>query len=193
MAAVSALIKRIERLSHELLDEETWEHTQRVRKRALLFAASEHLSEDQKQVLEIAALLHDICVANGIPDHGQEGAEQARRILINLDLPTDVINRVCHCIETHNEFAKTRPQTPEAKILSDADAFEFVGPLGIVRIALGSKRSESDSARSVKDRILITGKKRAEQLYTEAGKKAFNSWWEREKQFFDDFEHQLAE
>ncbi len=192
MVLATAQLKRLEILVHDVLDEEAWEHTQRVRKRALSFALYERLSIEQKEVLETAAILHDICVSSGISEHAQEGADQARRVLINMDVPTEFINRVCHCIETHNEFAKARPQTIEAKVLFDADSFEFIGPLGIVRFGLCFKKSEADSTRSLKDRIYVAGKKRMDQLYTEAGKKAVQEYWEYEKQFFAELEKQLS-
>ena len=90
-------------------------------------------------VLKLAALLHDIARVeedldeSGNIDHAVLGAQEAEKILRRYGFSTDIIEAVKHCIETHRYRSNRKPQTIEAKILSDADKLDVIGAVGIAR------------------------------------------------------------
>ena len=91
-------------------------------------------------VLKIAALLHDIGRINerkslDKKNHAEISAEMALEFLDsnNFNLSKDDINNVIHAIRTHSFSMKLKPETLEAKILSDADKLDAIGAIGIYR------------------------------------------------------------
>ena len=78
-----------------------------------------------KEILEISAWLHDIQkIRDGKRDlHHVNGSNEAETILRNLKFPEEKIQKVKHCILTHSSDKKYPPESKEAKILHNADAF----------------------------------------------------------------------
>lgn len=111
------------------------EHTERVLKNAL------HIAKKEKANLEIvtlAALLHDVgrkeeIKLKKIICHAELGAKIAKNILINHNYPSEKVEQVIHCIETHRFRKNNPPQTIEAKCLFDADKLDSIGAVGIGR------------------------------------------------------------
>ena len=112
------------------------EHVERVVRLARYIAEREGAD---LEVVTVAAELHDI--ARDHPDHAREGAHRARKILEGRGYPPDFIERVCHCIEAHSFSGGVKPQTLEARILSDADKIDAMGAVGIARAFLHSGES----------------------------------------------------
>lgn len=115
-----------------------WDHTERVLELCLRIGKKE---KADLEVLRLAAILHDIGRgdedrSNGRICHGQKGADLARRILERHGVEEDKIARVAHCIEAHRFRGGRRPQSPEAKILFDADKLDSIGAVGIGRAFL---------------------------------------------------------
>lgn len=81
------------------------------------------------EIVEIAALLHDY---SGIRDHSLHkehhihSANDAEKILKELNYPEDKISAVKHCIETHRGSVKANRLTPEAECLANADAIAHI-------------------------------------------------------------------
>lgn len=114
------------------------DHVERVHRTALYIG---RLMKAKLDVLSAAALLHDIGrqaeMANrGKICHAAKGAELARDILRDLNLPEEKIKDVVHCIETHRYRSDNPPKTLEAKILFDADKLDSIGAIGIGRAFL---------------------------------------------------------
>lgn len=113
------------------------EHTFRVMKLAIKIA--EHQPEADIEVVKVSALLHDIARVKEDTDperkidHSILGAEIAGDILKRLNFSGDFIKKVTHCIRSHRFRGKERPETIEAKILSDADKLDALGAVGIGR------------------------------------------------------------
>jgi uncharacterized protein len=99
---------------------------------------AERIAREEEADLEIvrtAALLHDVAAAG--PDrenHHLEGASQARRILLALGHPSDRVEAVVHCVQTHR-FRKPAeaPRTLEAQCVFDADKLDAIGAVGVAR------------------------------------------------------------
>jgi len=110
-----------------------WSHTERV------LALSLHIGAKEKadlEILRIAALLHDIARLHEKQDHAAEGADLARRILLEEKCSEEVTEAVCHCIATHRFRGEITPKTIEAQVLYDADKLDAIGAVGIARAYL---------------------------------------------------------
>jgi len=91
------------------------------------------------EIVRAAVLLHD---AHGATDHAQgddrashhlASAEFARRILAAKGWGEDKIAAVVEAIHTHRFRTGAEPQTPEAKVLYDADKLDAIGAVGAAR------------------------------------------------------------
>ncbi len=87
-------------------------------------------------VLLPAALLHDVArkaeEERGIR-HEEEGARVAGAYLSSLGFGEERIRQIQHAIRSHRFRSGPRPETPEARILSDADKLDAMGATGIAR------------------------------------------------------------
>ena len=97
----------------------TYEHTLRVRNLALTLGQREGADPE---VVQPAALLHDICKADG-REHATIGAEAAVPILRELGLPEDLVEQIRFAIATHSGD-NTREHPAENRCLGDADLID---------------------------------------------------------------------
>ncbi len=82
------------------------------------------------EIVRAATLLHD-AARGGTADHAQAGAELARRLLAGH--PPEKVEAVAHAIAAHRFRSGPAPQTPEAKVLHDADKLDAIGAVGVAR------------------------------------------------------------
>lgn len=111
------------------------EHIYRVLGNALEIAGAE--KNVDRDVLIAACLLHDIGRGEQRRDpslcHAEVGSEKAGVFLLEQGFSREFAQRVADCILTHR-FRKNRPpESPEAKILFDADKLDVTGAIGIAR------------------------------------------------------------
>ena len=113
------------------------EHTIRVWRNAMRIAEAEPACD--RQVVSLAALLHDA------DDHklfSTENNANARRFLEEQGVPQETADRICRAINAVS-FSKNgdrRPDTPEGRIVQDADRLDAIGAVGIARtFAYGGK------------------------------------------------------
>jgi uncharacterized protein len=109
-------------------------HAFRVRGLALRIAAAIDADLD---VVEAAALLHDVGHPSGRADHAQRGASLATDILSQCDFPGGKLAAVAECIAHHHwqperEGDPVRP-TFEYQAFADADRLDALGAVGIAR------------------------------------------------------------
>jgi uncharacterized protein len=94
------------------------------------------------EIVRTAALLHDVARGHrdgsGTPrgdrlavDHAQVGAEMARELLAGQS--PQRIEAVAHAIAAHRFRTGPAPQTPEARVLHDADKLDAIGAIGVAR------------------------------------------------------------
>lgn len=111
------------------------EHIYRVLYNALDIASDE--TNVDYDVLICACLLHDIGrkeqFENPALCHAQLGAKKAYDFLIDHQFQLDFAEKVKHCIQTHRYRKNSPPESPEAKILFDADKMDAAGAIGIAR------------------------------------------------------------
>ncbi|MFW6383668.1 MAG: HD domain-containing protein [Nanoarchaeota archaeon] len=113
-----------------------WGHVERVYNLCIHIGKKENAD---LHVLKYAAVLHDIGrhdedLANGKICHAKIGAEKAREML--LDSKIEMIDEICHCIQTHRFRGDKKPLSKEAKVLFDADKLDSIGAVGIGRAFL---------------------------------------------------------
>jgi putative nucleotidyltransferase with HDIG domain len=97
---------------------EFWSHVQIVRKFAGRLAEIEGAD---KQVVEIAALLHDIGRHKGRKDHHTRGYEIANNFFEGIDLPEKRKNLILKCILKHRARFHSEDNELEVKIVQSAD------------------------------------------------------------------------
>lgn len=133
------LIKDIEKEAKKYFENakptHDWSHVERVRKLCSYIGQKEGAN---LTIIDLAVLLHDIGRKkenefNGRICHAEEGARLAKGILESYNIDKTVIERVCHCIETHRFRNEKQPQTIEAKVLYDADKLDVIGAIGVAR------------------------------------------------------------
>ena len=111
-----------------------WPHVKRVQR--LCMQLSKDVKEVDSDVVEIAALLHDVGKhvekENNAVDHGRISAEMAEEFLNSIRFDEDKVKAVCHAIRVHTHGEE--PHSIEAKILHDADFLDKMGAVGIATV-----------------------------------------------------------
>ena len=92
--------------------------------------------EYDKDVIWVATHLHDWgaykhWAQEGV-DHAERSAQVAAAFLTARDYPEDFKARVLECIACHHQC--DAGNSIEAQLLFDADALDFFGPVGVLRI-----------------------------------------------------------
>lgn len=166
-----------------------WDHVERVA------ALCDHIGKVEKadlKILKIAALLHDVgreeeFQANGKICHAEKGAVIAKKILKDLKLEKWEVEEIIHCIEAHRFRGKKKPDSKEAKILSDADNLDAMGAIGVARYlyfacAVGAKIHNTKGTDVLKTKeyskedtayreYLVKHKEFPKRMYTKEGKR----------------------
>lgn len=110
-----------------------WFHTERVWKLAKLINAREG---GNREVVEIAALLHDIADPKFHNGDQTLALDISRNLLTDLELEQKIISEVLYIIQ-HISFKNkdAAPENPpvELMIVQDADRLDAIGAIGIAR------------------------------------------------------------
>lgn len=125
------LVKKTEEFVFDLLKKEldpvflyhNFKHTERVLKSTREIIENSEVTEEEAEILEIAALLHDTGYTKGAEDHEEKSVEIATAFLTKHDTDQKLIDAVNTCI-METKF-KEVPTTKLGKIIRDADASHF--------------------------------------------------------------------
>ena len=124
------------------------------------------------QVLLPAALFHDIAreqEEKGGIRHEELGARMAEDYLRMIAYDPESIPKILHAIRTHRYQSAEKAETPESRILSDADKLDAMGAVGIARTFLRAgehKGGIADGMHHMTAKLLnLKG-----MMYTETGK-----------------------
>ena len=145
----------IERLFAGNADGHDAQHTLRVCQNARFLLES--CPEADAFVVLLAALLHD---ADDYKLLRTENNENARTFLREQGIPEETADTICETINMVS-FSKNRgkrPETPEGKIVQDADRLDALGAVGIARtFAYGGKagRPLEDSIRHFYEKLFL--------------------------------------
>ncbi len=110
-----------------------WWHIYRVWQTSLYIAAHENVDGD---VVQLAALLHDIGDWKFHAGDESIGPRLAREWLQSLDVEEHVIAHVCTIIANlsfKGADVKAAPLTLEGQVVQDADRLDAIGAIGIAR------------------------------------------------------------
>ena len=127
-------IEQVENYARETLTEEVahdFKHVDRVRNWALRIAEEE--GYEDKEVVEVTALLHDIGLANTQKRrrHAEIGAEMAAKYLREHGFfPEETIEEIAEAIRYHGSL---EDRGELQVILKDADMLDALGAVGIMR------------------------------------------------------------
>ena len=141
-------------------------HSKRVYYNALMLADRE--PQCNRLLVSLAALLHD---ADDHKIFQTENNQNARSFLEKHQVDGMRIEQICKVINGVS-FSKNRgirPDTPEGKIVQDADRLDAMGAIGIARtFAFGGERGRTleDSIQHFYDKLLLL----KDEMNTDAGK-----------------------
>jgi uncharacterized protein len=110
-----------------------WFHIERVWKNAKLIAQSEDV---EIEIVELAALLHDIADAKFHDGDENIGPKKALNFLIDQDADYRIIDHVISIIENVSFKGGKEARTfnsPELDLVQDADRLDAIGAIGIAR------------------------------------------------------------
>jgi uncharacterized protein len=111
-----------------------WPHFKRVQR--LCLQLSGNMKGVDSEVVEIAALLHDVGKyrekENKAVDHGGISAAMAEEFLKSTKFNKEKVAAVCHAIRVHTHGEE--PRSAEAKILHDADFLDKMGAVGVATL-----------------------------------------------------------
>lgn len=123
------------------------EHVQYVYKYVVMLSEGKNVD---REVLELAALLHDISMTDWTLDrsrHNEFGAEIAEQLLRENDYPEDKTQLVKKCILNHSKRRQEYRTTEEEQILVDADGlshFDVIGKMySLPSMVMGLNEAES--------------------------------------------------
>ncbi len=116
-----------EMITYDAGDAKRIQHFLKVHTLAALIGREEHLPEETQDILEAAAILHDIGIHEAERKYGStsgkyqelEGATLARTILEKLGYEEVFIERVCYLVGHHHTYNQVNGQ--DYQILLEAD------------------------------------------------------------------------
>lgn len=172
--------------------------------------AMEYDGSVETDILSAAAWFHDIGrpkeAAGEITDHVSWGAATARDLLADEGVPSDRITAIENCIRTHGiRSSSPEPETPEAKLLFDADKLDALGATGVTRMSciLGEKSDKVDDKIAVINDSTVSAnlqtnkpdisllreqaRSRLELLYTDPGERLGNDRWQFMETYLEQF------
>ena len=139
-------------------------HFLKVHSFAKLIAEMEGMELDEMQVLEIAALAHDIGIKNAELKYGynngklqeQEGPPEARRLLREAGAEDAAVERACYLVAHHHTYRNI--DGLDYQILVEADFL----------VNMYEDKADADTIRTAYDNIFATesGKMLCRQLFS---------------------------
>lgn len=130
----------IENMPNDILH--GWPHIERVLKYA--FMINEEINAEW-DIIQCSVLLHDIGHKIDRTKHNVISAEMAENFLLSKEIDNKTIKKITNCIICHSrQYAESKPESLEAKVLFDADGMDLFGPIGLMRALLSCALSKKD-------------------------------------------------
>jgi len=139
-------------------------HFLKVYSFANIIAASENLDATKKLILETATILHDVGIKISLKKYNSsavkyqeiEGPPIAEKMLIDLNFPKDIIDRVCFLIAHHHHYDKI--DGIDYQILIEADflvnIFEDELKKELI-LNIKNKYFRTDSGKKILDKLYL--------------------------------------
>jgi uncharacterized protein len=179
-------INKIEQYVSAKLDSLNWQHTQEVRKVAQKLAG---LEKADKEIVDLAALFHDIGKIKGDTNHIVRSEEIARKYLESNVFNQNFIEEVVYCIAVHeyNWIGKVHIiKTIEAKVLADADSIQKLSAWGIIKHSIKYQEDFTKDYQEGLKRLQEKLMKCHNLLLTKNGPKMAGKGYKFIKDFFKD-------
>jgi 5'-deoxynucleotidase YfbR-like HD superfamily hydrolase len=164
-----------------------WKHTLRVAQFGKVIAENEAANVE---LIVAACLLHDVAWfdtnADNSRDHGRIGSDKSRPILEKLGYSQEQIKDICYSVAAHVDVDE--PETPEAKIVSDADNIDRFGPYRILQWCFSDIDDYEKLSAKLCERIHRLEIYRGQNpLFTPTGKQLFAEQLNLQIRFFSEF------
>jgi len=150
-----------------------WRHTLRVLSAAREIGLAEGAD---MEVLEIAALLHDVAKLDLRSDeihHAVLGSQIAEEFLLKLNVPEQKLRMIVEAIRFHSLDTHQDDLGLETLVLKDADRLDEVGALGIISVGIHAGRVGMDYRGCFRQGIKELSNLEDLIFYTAAGKGIF--------------------
>lgn len=130
------------RTQHAHSDSHDYSHVFSVVRYSTMIAQGIEEEVDPFVVLA-GALLHDIGKTTNVFGHfhGLFGGSIAEEYLDGLEMNTKIRDRICRVVIRHTPTSGIPPDTPEEKIVYDADTLDRLGLMGLLRGFMGKEGS----------------------------------------------------
>ncbi len=177
------MLKRLEkfvRTAHAESDTHDYAHVLMVTKYSIQIARNISASVDPF-ICIAGALLHDIgkTTSTFAHIHGLLGGALAEEFLDGLKLDRNLTADITRVVIRHTPTSMIPPQTPEEKVVFDADALDRLGLMGLLRGFMGKSGESMDEIMS---------------RYMEKRKHDFNKLhYEYSKELGDDLQNELMD
>ena len=135
-------IQELVRRCHATSDSHDYAHVFVVTRAAIKI--SKNIDEPCDPFVVIAgALLHDIGKTNSTFGffHGLFGASIAEEYLEGIEVDPKIKDRICRVIIRHTPTSEIPPETPEERVVFDADVLDRLGLMGLLRGFIGKEGS----------------------------------------------------
>jgi len=129
-----------------------------------------------KEVIEIAAYLHDCDYSKGIKKHTELSAIKAKKFLSSINYRKT--KQAVEAIKNHSINSRKPKASLEAKILFDADKIETIKPYGILRVAITQKELPF---REMMEKIRIYCVDTYNKLYFDETRKLAKKYYKKSK------------
>lgn len=130
---------------HATSDSHDYSHVFMVTRTAIQI--SKNIEEAVDPFIVIAgSLLHDIgkTTTHFAGFHGLFGGSIAEEFLEGLEIALSISEKICRTVIRHTPTSGIPPQTPEEKIVYDADTLDRLGLMGLLRGFIGKEGSMQD-------------------------------------------------
>jgi len=145
-------------------------HTERVVKSTKELLEAHNLSDEENEILELTAWLHDTGYTKGIADHEENSCIIAQEFLAKENYASEKIQKVANCIRATKRFYE--PQNLNEKIIRDADSSHF------------GKKSYIETSEYLREELALLG---IAQYSSKEWRNANIEMFEKEQQFYTDY------
>lgn len=169
-----------------------WRHTLRVLSTAREIGLTEGAN---MEVLEIAALLHDVAKLDPRSDeihHAVLGNQIAEEFLHKLNIPEQQLGMIVEAIRFHSLDTNQDDLGLETLVLKDADRLDEVGALGIISVGIHAGRVGMDYRGCFRQGLKELNNLEDLIFYTASGKIIFKQRFKLTESFWRQAEMELA-